>query len=135
MTTEEAIKYVQQLYPHGGCCWLDEQRIEAIGIAVRALAKMQLPTNLDEAAEKHMNDTAFDNELDKIQCIKDFQAGAEWMIRQGFEAHCFESFNPVSESVDDKPLHGIGIIYEQNKNIPYVLAGDNIIIQIRKKED
>ena len=56
MTTEEAIKYLQQLYPHGGCCWLDEQRIEAIGMAVRALEKMQ-PKGLDEAqGEKKMED-------------------------------------------------------------------------------
>ena len=37
MTKEEAIKYLQQLYPNGGHCWLDEQRIEAIGVAVEAL--------------------------------------------------------------------------------------------------
>ena len=37
MTKEEAIKYLQQLYPNGGHCWLDEQRIEAIGMAVKAL--------------------------------------------------------------------------------------------------
>ena len=37
MTNKEAIKYLQQLYPNGGHCWLDEQRIEAIGMAVKAL--------------------------------------------------------------------------------------------------
>lgn len=37
MSKEEAIKYLQQLYPNGGHCWLDEQRIEAIGMAVKAL--------------------------------------------------------------------------------------------------
>lgn len=37
MTNQEAIKYLQQLYPNGGHCWLDEQRIEAIGMAVKAL--------------------------------------------------------------------------------------------------
>ena len=37
MTKEEAIKYLQQLYPNGGHCWLDEQRVEAIGVAVEAL--------------------------------------------------------------------------------------------------
>lgn len=37
MTNKEAIKYLQQLYPNGGHCWLDEQRIEAIGIAINAL--------------------------------------------------------------------------------------------------
>lgn len=37
MTKDEAIKYLQQLYPNGGCGWLDEQRIEAISMAVDAL--------------------------------------------------------------------------------------------------
>jgi hypothetical protein len=37
MTKEEAIKCLQQFYPNGGHCWLDEQRIEAIGIAINAL--------------------------------------------------------------------------------------------------
>ena len=37
MTNQEAIKYLQQIYPNGGHCWLDEQRIEAIGMAVKAL--------------------------------------------------------------------------------------------------
>lgn len=39
MTREEAIKYLKQLYPNGGHCWLDEQRIEAIGMAIKALQK------------------------------------------------------------------------------------------------
>ena len=39
MTNEEAIKYLKQLYPNGGHCWLDEQRIEAIGMAIKALQK------------------------------------------------------------------------------------------------
>lgn len=39
MTKEEAIKYLQQLYPNGGHCWLDEQRIEAINMAVKSLQK------------------------------------------------------------------------------------------------
>jgi hypothetical protein len=37
MTNQEAIKYLKQLYPRGGCCWLDEQRIEAISMAIEAL--------------------------------------------------------------------------------------------------
>ena len=39
MTTQEAIKYLRQLYPNGGCCWLDEKRIEAISMAIDALEK------------------------------------------------------------------------------------------------
>lgn len=37
MTDKEAIKYLKQLYPYGGHCWLDEQRIDAISIAVNAI--------------------------------------------------------------------------------------------------
>ena len=37
MTKDEAIKYLRQLYPNGGHCWLDEQRIEAIDMAIKAL--------------------------------------------------------------------------------------------------
>ena len=37
MTKEEAINYLQQLYPNGGHCWLDEQRIDAISMAIDAL--------------------------------------------------------------------------------------------------
>ena len=37
MTNEEAIKYLQQIYPQGGHCWLDFQRMEAIGMAIKAL--------------------------------------------------------------------------------------------------
>ena len=37
MTNKEAIKYLKQLYPNGGHCWLDDQRMEAIGMAVKAL--------------------------------------------------------------------------------------------------
>lgn len=39
MTIQEAIKYLQQLYPNGGHSWLDEQRIEAIDMAIKALQK------------------------------------------------------------------------------------------------
>ena len=40
MTKKEAIKFLQQLYPYGGHCWLDEQRTEAIGMAIQALQLM-----------------------------------------------------------------------------------------------
>ena len=46
MKANEAIKHLQQLYPNGGHCWLDEQRIEAIGMAVKAL--QEEPVELKE---------------------------------------------------------------------------------------
>lgn len=50
MTREKAIKYLQQLYPNGGHCWLDEQRIEAIGMAIQAL--QEEPVSKDRLAFK-----------------------------------------------------------------------------------
>lgn len=47
MDNKEAIKFLKQLYPHGGCCWLDEQRIEAIGMAVEALAEKENAVVID----------------------------------------------------------------------------------------
>ena len=49
MTKEEAIKYLQQIYPNGGHCWLDEQRIDAIGMAVKALQEEQMIVNFADA--------------------------------------------------------------------------------------
>jgi hypothetical protein len=47
MTKEEAIKYLQQLYPNGGHCWLDEQRIEAVGMAIQALQEEPVSEDLE----------------------------------------------------------------------------------------
>ena len=52
MTNKEAIKYLQQLYPNGGHCWLDEQRIEAIGMAVKALQEEPISEDLEEASKE-----------------------------------------------------------------------------------
>lgn len=47
MTNQEAIKYLKQLYPNGGCCWLDEQRMEAINIAVNAIEAQENALSCD----------------------------------------------------------------------------------------
>lgn len=47
MTKEEAIKYLQQLYPNGGNCWLNEQRIKAIGMDIKALQEEPVNEDLD----------------------------------------------------------------------------------------
>lgn len=54
MTKEEAIKFLRQIYPNGGHCWLDEQRIEALDMAIQALS-VSLPSGLDEAARNYRN--------------------------------------------------------------------------------
>ena len=52
MTNKEAIKYLQQLYPNGGHCWLDEQRIEAIDMAVNALQEEPASEKLEKIVEE-----------------------------------------------------------------------------------
>ena len=130
MTTEEAIKYLQQLYPHGGGCWLDEQRIEAIGMAVRALEKMQLPTNLDEAMWSYAKGW-YKKRLGGIPSRCDgcyahvadaFKAGAKWMAEHGETAE-IGYWNHIGLSIRmDESLKRLG--YEE---------GDEVILQIRKK--
>lgn len=61
MTNKEAIKYLQQLYPNGGHCWLDEQRIGAIGMAIKALQGEHKPNfchhevDLSNCSEEYRN--------------------------------------------------------------------------------
>lgn len=57
MTNEEAIKYLKQIHPVGGHCWLDEQRIKAIDMAIEALTKASeekepVSEDLEEASKE-----------------------------------------------------------------------------------
>ena len=53
MTNEEAIKYLKQLYPNGGHCWLDEQRIEAVGMAIEALKEASVSEDLEKEIDSY----------------------------------------------------------------------------------
>lgn len=81
MTNEEAIKYLQQLYPNGGHSWLDEQRIEAIGMAIKALQKEPVSEDFKEFEVEY-----FEREKDNIVCVYDRHAGlvdgAKWQKEQ-----------------------------------------------------
>ena len=100
MTNKEAIKYLQQLYPNGGHCWLDEQRIEAIGMAVKALKEEPVSEDLDFVIGWYCSNP--DNfatwiggkENDDIPLIiKAIKFGANWQKEQimakAIDAHCF----------------------------------------------
>lgn len=88
MKVEEAIKYLQQLYPNGGHCWLDEQRIEAITMAINALQEEHVSEDLEEAASRYaalqagMKDAMTSEYYEEYPYspndIKAFKAGAEW---------------------------------------------------------
>jgi len=73
MTNKEAIKYLQQLYPNGGHCWLDEQRIEAIGMAIKALQEETVSEDLDSFAIKYAQDKPYP--VTVCQAVK---VGANW---------------------------------------------------------
>lgn len=83
MTNEEAIKYLQQLYPNGGHCWLDEQRIEAIGMAIKALQKEPVSEDLEEAVNAYIG---YAPEVDESSSTygkrQAFKACAKWQKQQ-----------------------------------------------------
>ena len=86
MTNKEAIKYLQQLYPNGGHCWLDEQRIEAIGMAVKALQEEPVSEELEEASNNYVLNVRKGyprvmDETDRYICNA-FKAGAQWQKQQ-----------------------------------------------------
>jgi hypothetical protein len=60
MKKEEAISYLQQLYQNGGHCWLDEQRIEAIDMAIKALQE-------EPASKDKFTFTSLPRLLDRIK--------------------------------------------------------------------
>ena len=76
MKKEEAISYLKQLYPNGGHCWLDDQRMEAIGMAVKALQE-------EPTAKEYL-------------CIKDFYPYEKGKVYKsidgGFPANAKEYF-------------------------------------------
>ena len=93
MTNEEAIKYLLQLYPNGGHSWLDEQRIEAIGMAIKALQKEPVSEDLEEAAnnavialvpsfgQKYSDGSYVSSCIDcfnREELLGLFKAGAKW---------------------------------------------------------
>lgn len=83
MTNEKAIKYLKQLYPNGGHCWLDEQRIEAIGMAIKALQEEPVSEDLEEAVNAYIG---YAPEVDESSSTygkrQAFKAGAKWQKEQ-----------------------------------------------------
>ena len=81
MTNEEAIKYLKQLYPNGGHCWLDEQRIEAIDMAVKALKEEPVSEDMEDASRNYADNEEYGDDV--YFAIKAaFKAGAKWQKEQ-----------------------------------------------------
>ena len=83
-----------------------------------------LPSNLDEAAEKQGE--MVDNYGDPYGAVVDaFKAGAEWMAGQGEVQEHF-----VIGHTETSHGHPVIVHYPESFEI-----GDNVIVQIRKKEE
>lgn len=95
MTKEEAIKYLKQLYPQGGHCWLDEQRIEAIGMAVDALKEHPASEDLEEEIRKYQKEV-YDRDTTVRDVARHF---ADWQKQQLFKLK--EGVKPWSEEDED----------------------------------
>jgi hypothetical protein len=75
MNKEEAIKFLRQLYPNGGHCWLDYQRMEAIRMAINALQEEPANDDLKKAAENYAFTMSGEDEVLKYNA---FIEGAQW---------------------------------------------------------
>lgn len=71
MTKEEAIKYLKQIYPNGGGTWLDEQRIEAINMAINALEEPAAWSEEDERMMLFCCDYLDDNQKSWLLSLKE----------------------------------------------------------------
>ena len=78
MKKEDAIKFLRQLYPNGGHCWLDEQRIEAIGMAIKALQEEPEREDLVECASEIILEGANFNKSWYAHPELAFNAGTKW---------------------------------------------------------
>lgn len=125
MTNEKAIKYLQQLYPNGGHCWLDEQRIEAIGMAVKALQKEPVSEDLEEAANEYAKDYLFTPKPQRAPNIH-FINGANWqkqqMMKNAVSGHVGQTINGMLRALSDETFGDVGFT-----------AGDKVKLIILKE--
>jgi len=146
MTNEMIISESQSLYSDIDCCITEllkartEHNSENEGKALFKMGSLMVPTlqhlaciieqpslpsNLDEAAEKYSESILANNE-DLQDAIEDaFIAGAEWMAGQGksIVAKIGLATEEICCTISEETLDSLG-----------VLADDEIILQIRKKQ-
>lgn len=126
MTNEEAIKFLKQLYPNGGHCWLDEQRIEAIGIAIAALEqKGAASEDLEEVSDKYSKEIEsnyLNDMFDRGDIMKAFMDGAQW-----------QKEHIIKESVDAKITLFDGISYVSKDVLSQFKQGDKVKVIIVKE--
>ena len=145
MTKEEAIKFLQQLYPNGGHCWLDEQRIEAIGMAIKALQEEPVSDDLEEAAKQsgyaaYPVDMAEEfggvirdnNRYQRSSYIKGLKAGANWQKQQMMK-NAIDTVVKVDAGgypYVDRTIE----LYDYDREIPLAKKGDKVKLIVIKEE-
>ena len=108
MKAEEAIKYLQQLYPNGGHCWLDKQRIEAISMAIEALQEEAASEDLEEAADNcYYYNHAYSRES--------FIEGAKWQKEQFEKNRLAACDKQTEEEAEREQDFVIGIIENEHR--------------------
>lgn len=131
MTNKEAIKYLQQLYPNGGHCWLDEQRMEAIGMAILALQE-ELNENLEEAANFYADTHTEWFDADNNPHVSPaFKAGAKWQKEQML-ANAIDV--EVKVDAGGYPYIPQMELYDYDKDVPLAKAGDRYKVILIKEE-
>lgn len=127
MTNEKAIKYLKQLYPNGGHCWLDEQRIEAIGMAVKALQKEPVSEDLEEAVNAYIG---YAPEVDESSSTygkrQAFKAGANWKEQLMAKAVDVTIAIPYPNG-----FGGYTQLVDSKEGLPF---GENLKVLVIKKE-
>lgn len=136
MTNEEAIKILEQIRQ-----WTDYPK-EALTMAIEALSKSSLPSNLDEAAD-YYKDTVTPEEVDdsehaysyetytEYQIADAFKAGAEWMAGRGeTEEGVFRAGDPGYPDVRMGEQYSIEHILRKPGGIE---PGDEVIVQSRTR--
>lgn len=106
MTNQEAIKYLRQLYPYGGHCWLDKQRTEAIGMAIQALQEEPVSEDLKEAIDTYLA-TYFggDKEKQEWPFLKKMAIYfAEWQKKRDY-IPLSDDINEVARQICNKVLN------------------------------
>ena len=124
MTKEEAIENIKLIRFNAAITSANSFK-EALDMAIGALSKPSLPSNLDEAAEESAErwrknpDGSESRELFFQPHIRGFKAGVEWMAGQGYTQE------GVAHPDDCE-------IWVNMKNTD-IKDGDKVVVQIRKK--
>ena len=149
MTKEEAISYLQQLYPNGGHCWLDEQRIEAIDMAIKALKDYgpNLTENIAKTSEKALKQREKEGgpkvseELEEVAhqyyspnetFLDGFKKGANWKEQQ-FEKNRLKHCDALTE--EQAQMESDFVVQHLKKNNRTPTFIDAIEYGMRLKEE